>query len=164
MERNWNPTTRKFDSDIAVLKMNEAVKFGTWIQPVCLPKISKILKNFNYGEVVGFGKFDKSGMHSNIPRKANTPIRKSDDCYNEFPQLSNIASHKTFCGGFANGTGVCNGDSGGGLYVVQDDVYYLRGIVSASLHGTDYGCDVESYSIFTDIRFHLNFIKATKSN
>lgn len=139
--------------------MNEAVKFGAWIQPVCLPKVSAPLKNFNYGEVVGFGKFDKSGKHSNIPRKANTPIRKSDDCYNEFPQLLNIASHKTFCGGFANGTGVCNGDSGGGLTVIQDEVHYLRGIVSASLHGTEYGCDVESYSIFTDIRYYFNFIK-----
>jgi len=91
--------------------------------------------------------------------KANTPIRKADDCYNEFPSLSNIASHKTFCGGFANGTGACTGDSGGGLTVVQDDVHYLRGIVSASLHGTDYECDVKSYNIYTDIRYYMNFIK-----
>ena len=126
---------------------------------MCLPKVSAPLKNFNYGVVVGFGKSETSGPHENIPKKAETPIKSSDDCYSEFPSLLNIASHRTFCGGFANGTGSCTGDSGGGLTVVQDDVHYLRGIVSASLHATEYGCDVKSYSIFTDIRFFVNFIK-----
>jgi secreted trypsin-like serine protease len=162
IDRNWNPNAKKFDSDIAILKMNEEIKFGTWIQPVCIPKISAPIGNIKFGEVVGFGKYDRSGLHSNIPKKANTPIRKSDDCYNEFPELLNIASHKTFCGGFANGTGVCTGDSGGGLTVIEDDVHYLRGIVSASLHGTDYGCDVQSYSIFTDVRFFYTLIKNIK--
>jgi len=158
IDRNWNPYSSKLDADIAVLETNEEVKFGTWIQPVCIAKVSAAIKNFNYGIVVGFGKTEKHGAH--FPWKAYIPIRNSVDCYNEFPSLLNIASHKTFCGGFANGTGACTGDSGGGLTVVQDDVHYLRGIVSASLHGAEYGCDVESYNIYTDIRYYMNFIKS----
>ncbi|KAL7011481.1 hypothetical protein ACKWTF_014277 [Chironomus riparius] len=155
----WNPHTIKYDADIAVLKLSGNVTFGTWIQPVCIAKFNAPLSYFKTGIVVGFGKTEKAGTHSNVPMKANTPIRESDDCYNEYPSLIKIASHKTFCGGFANGTGACTGDSGGGLTVVQDDVHYLRGIVSASLHGTDYGCNVESYSIFTDVKFFLPFMK-----
>ena len=156
---DWNPHTAKFDADIAVLRLNEDVTFGMYIQPVCLASISRNLVHFSDGIIIGFGKTEKAGPHSNVPMKANTPIRKSDDCYNEFPSILNIASRRTFCGGFANGTGACNGDSGGGLTVVQDDVHYLRGIVSASLHGTEYGCDVESYSIFTDVKNFIAYLK-----
>jgi len=156
---DWNPHTAKFDADIAVLRLSEDVSFGTYIQPVCLAKFGVSLKNYNDGIVIGFGKSENSFSHSNVPIKANIPIRTSEDCYAEYPSILNIASRRTFCGGFANGTGACTGDSGGGLTVVQDDVHYLRGIVSASLHGAEYGCDVESYSIFTDMKFFLNFIK-----
>jgi len=160
VHNQWNPHTTQFDADIAVLKLSVDVTFGTWIQPVCIAKLVAPLKNTNKGVIVGFGKSEKSAPHENVPMKANTPIRSSDDCYAEFPSLIKLATYRTFCGGYANGTGACTGDSGGGLTVVQDDVHYLRGIVSASLHGTEYGCDVESYSIFTDIKNYLPFLKS----
>ena len=62
-----------------------------------------------------------------------------------------MLSHRGICGGYANGTGVCTGDSGSGLIVVHDGIYYLRGIVSASLNGPLSGCNLRAYSIFTDI-------------
>ncbi|KAL7011478.1 hypothetical protein ACKWTF_014276 [Chironomus riparius] len=156
---NWNPHTVKYDADIAVLRLNEDVSFSTYIQPVCLASLSMSLSPFKNGIVVGFGKSETSYSHENVPIKANTPIRSAQDCYNEFPSILNIASRRTFCGGYANGTGACTGDSGSGLTVVQDEVHYLRGIVSASLKDETYGCDLNSYSIFTDLKFYLNFIK-----
>lgn len=57
------------------------------------------------------------------------------------------------------GTGVCNGDSGGGLtFSRSNKVSYLRGIVS---NGQDPGCDKYAYSIFTDVAQHLPWIKET---
>jgi len=58
-------------------------------------------------------------------------------------------SNRGFCGEYANRTGVCDGDSGGGLIVEHNNRHYLRGIVSFSLYGEFNGCD--SYSTYADI-------------
>ncbi|XP_070502074.1 coagulation factor X-like [Chironomus tepperi] len=159
IHNQFNPQEEDLDADIAVLKLSVDVAFSDWIQPVCIAKIMAPLKNFHDGVVVGFGRTEKSGRHSNVPTKVSIPIRDRGDCYNEFPSLKNIASHRTFCGGYADGTGACTGDNGGGLTVVQDNVHYLRGIVSASIHGTDYGCDVQSYAIYTDVKNFITYLK-----
>ena len=56
------------------------------------------------------------------------------------------------------GTGVCNGDSGGGLafYDEKSDRWYLQGIVSISPRkkGT-FICDSFFYSVFTKVIFFL---------
>lgn len=55
------------------------------------------------------------------------------------------------------GTGPCNGDSGGGLYLPLKDPegavrWYLRGIVSLSLIDTNTGlCDLNHFTVFTDV-------------
>ena len=116
---NWNPMVERFDADIAVLILNEEVEFNHYIQPACMAKVGINIKDFTEGVIVGFGKTENSVAHSDVPRKADTPIKKSIDCYHEFPRLVNIASYRTACGGHANGTGSCTGDSGGGLTVVS---------------------------------------------
>jgi secreted trypsin-like serine protease len=55
---------------------------------------------------------------------------------------------------------VCAGDSGGGILVKVSNVYYLRGIVSSSLLTNDYECDVDSYSVFTNVLKFTNWIKS----
>jgi hypothetical protein len=158
----WNPLGGKFDADIAVLVLDEDVEFNYYIQPVCITRSGKDIVHYTDGIIVGFGKSERSNSHENVPIKANTPIRTAQDCYDEFPSLLNIASHRTFCGGFANGTGSCTGDSGGGLTIVSNGRHYLRGIISASLYAQEYGCDVNSYSIFTDMRFFVKFVNDVK--
>ncbi|KAL7011483.1 hypothetical protein ACKWTF_014279 [Chironomus riparius] len=158
----WNPIAERYDADIAILMLNEEVTFGYYIQPVCIAKISADIKNMHDGVIVGFGKSESSVSHENVPRKASTPIQKSENCFDKFPNMAGIASHRTFCGGNANGTGSCTGDSGGGLTVIDNGRHFLRGIVSASLYANKYGCDVNSYAIFTDVRFFTSFIKDSK--
>ncbi|XP_070502071.1 serine protease gd-like [Chironomus tepperi] len=155
---DWNPQKEKYDADIAVLILAQEVEFSHYIQPACLAKRNNDLKKLNDGIIVGFGKSESSASHENEPRKATTPIVKTVDCLKKFPDLGNIATYRTFCGGFANGTGACTGDSGGGLTVVNAGRHFLRGVVSSSLYSKKYGCNVNAYSIFTDIRFFLTFI------
>ena len=62
-----------------------------------------------------------------------------------------MLSPRTFCGGYANGTGMCTGDAGSGLAVVHENRHYLRGIVSASLLNAYAKCDHTKHSIFTNI-------------
>lgn len=156
---SWNPQIDRYNGDIAVLILEQNVAFSNYIQPVCLPKIGVKMKNLNDGVIVGFGKSESSVSHENEPSKASTPIQDAVKCFSKFPKLAGIAAHKTFCGGNANGTGACTGDSGGGLTVVSNGRHFLRGIVSASLYADKYGCDVDSYAIFTDMRFYISYVK-----
>lgn len=86
-----------------------------------------------------------------LPKIINIPIHSNDDCFFEFPDLLKISSRRTFCGGTGAGNGVCKGDSGSGMAVMYEGAYYLRGIVSSSLRNIDMSCDVNKYSIFTDV-------------
>jgi secreted trypsin-like serine protease len=111
------------------------------------------------GFVVGFGKSeDESKFHENIPKVLGTPIHRNDDCFLANHELASISSKRTFCAGSGNGEGVCNGDSGSGLIVQHNGVYYLRGIVSSSLRASKYGCDVDSYAVFTDVLMFSGWI------
>jgi len=155
----WNPQVERFNGDIAVLILEQDVIFSTYIQPVCLPTYGHKIKDLKDGVIVGFGKSESSVSHANVPSKASTPIQDSGKCFSKFPTLAGISAYKTFCGGNANGTGSCTGDSGGGLTVVSNGRHFLRGIVSASLYANKYGCDVDSYAIFTDMRFYISFVR-----
>lgn len=144
-----------------MLILEKNIEFDEHIQPICLvqPKTLSDLSAIDTGVVVGFGRsedFDK--IHENIPKVITVPIHKRDSCFLEFPDLVRISSRRTFCRGYANGTGVCSGDSGSGLVVEHNEAYFLRGIVSSSIRGGKYGCDVDSYSVFTDILDYSDWI------
>jgi len=136
-----------FDADIAIITLEEPVQFTKYIQPICLnpPHASK-------GFVVGYGKSeDLSKIHENIPKIIETPIHDNANCFLKNQQLVSISSSRTFCGGSGEGTGVCIGDSGSGLFVSYQQTFYFRGIVSSSLFKFGKSCDVDTYSVFTDI-------------
>jgi secreted trypsin-like serine protease len=103
------------------------------------------------GFVVGFGKSeDETKSHENIPKILGTPIHTNENCFLANRELVLLSSKRTFCAGSGTGVGVCNGDSGSGLFVQQNGHYYLRGIVSSSLRNDKLGCDVDTYAVFTD--------------
>jgi secreted trypsin-like serine protease len=159
MHPDWNTLTESFDADIAVLVLESNVAFSRYIQPVCLLSSSSNLAAADSGVVVGYGKSeDETKIHENIPKMLSSQIHSNPHCFLDNRALARISSGRTFCGGPGRGIGVCRGDSGGGLYVTDGNAYYLRGIVSSSLIGGQYGCDVDTYSVFTDILKFINWI------
>jgi len=62
--------------------------------------------------------------------------------------------------GLILGGTTCNGDSGGGLVVENEKNpgrYQLRGILSSG----EKGCVAKSYSLFSSVSYHKNWIKRT---
>jgi hypothetical protein len=130
---DWNPLAVSFDADLAMLELEYPVYFTNYIQPICLWE-SPFDPPQTSGVVVGYGKSEDSTIiHENIPKVINVPIHSQENCFLRNPALVPISSKRTFCGGNRDGTGVCNGDSGGGLVISLNNVFYLRGIVSSSL-------------------------------
>lgn len=140
-----------FDADIAIITLEDPVQFTKYIQPICLNP-----SNATNGIVVGYGKSeDLTKEHENIPKIIDTPIHDNANCFLKNHDLVDLSSNRTFCGGNGNGQGVCTGDSGSGLYVFSQQAFYLRGVVSSSLFSFGQSCDVDTYSVFTDVN-HFN--------
>ena len=148
---HWNPKTPTFDADIAVLELKNEIQFTVYIQPICLISSDAVQEEITKGYVVGYGKSeDRSKLHEETPKIIETPIMDFNNCSDTFSDLQSLLSNRMFCGGYANGTGTCTGDSGSGLYVEHDGTYYLRGVVSSSLYNYLNECNVNKPSAFTD--------------
>jgi len=152
---DWHPNAPSYDADIAVLELIREVQFDEFIQPICLVEPNSVAASVSLGIVAGFGKSEHRETE-NIARVINVPIYNYKHCTSDHHSM---ISHRTLCGGYANGTGVCKGDSGSGLIVLHDGIYYLRGIVSSSLYASTYECDVNKFSVFTDITEFSSWIK-----
>lgn len=110
------------------------------------------------GIVVGYGQSETTKTHEHIPRKIKYPIHDFATCKQSDSILAEMVSSRTICGGYRNGTGTCTGDSGSGLYVLYNNLYYLRGIVSSSAMGGHDMCDLEKYTVLTDASDFYSFI------
>jgi len=163
IHHDWNPYIDSFDADIAILELSNQIHFDQYIQPICLAEPGSEVASINVGYVVGFGKSERTDKEE-IARLVETPIHSYRVCGTNSSDHQPLLSNRGFCGGYANGTGVCTGDSGSGLIVEYEGIYYLRGIVSSSLGGSIEGCNLYQYSIFTDILGFFGWIKSGKDD
>ncbi|XP_017768292.1 PREDICTED: serine protease gd-like [Nicrophorus vespilloides] len=89
------------------------------------------------------------------------PIVDTKSCVSSKPEFfEKFTTNKTFCAGYKNGTSVCNGDSGGGMFFRNENVWYLRGIVSVSLALQRKYCDPHNYVVFTDLAAYIDFVQS----
>lgn len=149
----WNFTNEKFDADIAVAVLTESVEFSNHIQPVCLPQSSHDEVSGD-GTIVGWGKSKIDHEHDVIPNKLIVPAVNSSHCYTTFYVLGAISSNGAFCAGFANqAKAPCRGDSGSGFLLKDTSTssWNVRGIVSASIIDFDHGCDINKFSLYTNV-------------
>ena len=135
----------------------DEIPITRFIRPICLATNDLDL---NKGYVTGWGKSeDESKTHETIPKELQVPIWNNERCFLESHQFTQLSSVRTFCAGSRNNSGVCNGDSGGGLFIESNGVFYLKGIVSASLTKAN-KCDVSNFAIYTNIAKFLSWIDA----
>lgn len=103
-------------------------------------------------------------MFADHLRVTSIPVVSEENCIkNQKKDFKKYVTYTTFCAGYQNGTGVCNGDSGGGLIFPKDEkknVWYLQGIVSVSprRHGTSF-CDPNYYTIFTKLSKYTDWLQ-----
>lgn len=157
----WNPDTTQYDSDLSILQFeHKSIHFNDYVQPICLldphyePPVSK-------AKVVGWGKSeDQTKKHENIAKVVDALIQTNEQCFLDEKALIDISSRLTFCAGLRNGSGVCLGDSGGGLFIKENGVSYLKGVVSSSLI-KDEQCDVSKNAVYTNVPMFSEWIGRT---
>lgn len=173
-----------FNNDIAIIRLDSEVSFTTYVQPICLWDARRVALDEivgRNGAVVGWGLNERDELPSELDL-AYMPVVESMDCLLSDPDFfGSLLNHRTYCAGFRNGrrslpesysrsdgilffysgTGACNGDSGGGMYFVENESYTLRGIVSQTRarSGEENFCDSRHYVVFTDTASYSNWIR-----
>nr|XP_029720524.1 polyserase-2-like [Aedes albopictus] len=152
-----------FENDIALLKLSCEITFTNYIQPVCLwqgdTQLSKIISKIGF--VVGWGLHEGYSMPKKLS-EATMPIVSSKKCWesDRWHYSKYYFESKTFCAGRRNGTHVNAGDSGSGLYMRMGSNWVLRGLISnAKTNPLTLKVQPDSYAIFTDVAYYLNWIK-----
>ncbi|KAK7861954.1 hypothetical protein R5R35_006323 [Gryllus longicercus] len=162
--------TTSFDADVAVLRLIIAAVYTPFIRPICLWAGSQKLEAVvgMHGTVIGWGRDEMGHKATNEPRQTQLPIVSQEECLLSQPDFISITSKRTFCAGFRNNSGPCNGDSGSGMFLRFSDGtvprWYLRGITSVSLYDRQQNrCDLLNYVVFTDMakygRWMQQFLK-----
>ncbi|KAG6463172.1 hypothetical protein O3G_MSEX013717 [Manduca sexta] len=159
--------TNNYQNDIAVVILETTIVYKPHIRPVCLNFDIQFEKEQLYvgslGKVAGWGIKDEAGNPSQVLKVVKLPYVDVLQCISQSPQAFRpyITGDK-ICAGFANGTGLCKGDSGGGLSFPAvnrlTERYYLRGIVSTA-HTSNEACNAFALTTFTNILSHEHFIK-----
>ncbi|XP_070504079.1 uncharacterized protein [Chironomus tepperi] len=156
---DWNVEVDLYDADIAVLVLEKEIQFNSYIQPVCLDGPQSQIYKAVSAVAVGFGKTE-TGKTSNIAKKLSVPILDYHKCSTKKDIFQYLLSPRTFCGGPGDGRGICQGDSGSGLFVFYNNQFYLRGISSASIANEANECNVNTFAVFTDATNFCGWIRS----
>ena len=151
VHEDWNPNLESFDADIAIITFEAgAIMFSTYVQPICLWN-DDTPPTQTEGHVGGWGQSQNlEKFFVEIPTKLKVPIHANEFCFLTTKNLVDLASNRTFCAGRGDGSGICDGDSGGGVSIKDGSTFFFRGIVSSGLYD-QIGCDVSKFAIFTDV-------------
>uniref|UniRef100_A0A0P6JRT7 Putative trypsin-like serine protease n=1 Tax=Aedes aegypti TaxID=7159 RepID=A0A0P6JRT7_AEDAE len=155
-----NFTGLDFRNDIAILELNTLARFNDYVQPACV-SISDSLTG-QQGTVIGWG-VTEDDVISPILKSTGMPVIDSITCLTSNRAVfGKTLDRGIFCAGFLNGTNVCNGDSGGGIFFQVDNAWYLGGIVSYSQKRDDNSnlCQTNSFGAFTNVRAYLSWISS----
>lgn len=151
--------------DIAVLSLKTAVRFSDFVLPICvgLTRSDESIRDIigQQGRAVGWGLTENDETSTDL-KLAILPIVDHAECLATDPDLfGQLIYPGMFCAGFRNGTSVCNGDSGGGMYINEGNRWFLRGITSFSGAREDGSnkCDVKNYAGFMNVQYYASWIR-----
>uniref|UniRef100_A0A182LSY4 Peptidase S1 domain-containing protein n=1 Tax=Anopheles culicifacies TaxID=139723 RepID=A0A182LSY4_9DIPT len=163
-----------YNLDIAIVVLNDLISYRSYIRPICLERnlrteSEKRIKPNSVGRVAGWGFTTSTGNLSSVLNVIDIPTVDYVTCreYSPATYRPYLTGDKFCAGDPSTGTGVCQGDSGGGFAigkkVAGETVYYLYGLVSSAPRATDGGCDINKYVAFTEVQNYIPMILDAES-
>ncbi|KAM5251206.1 ovochymase-1, partial [Hipposideros larvatus] len=120
-------------SDIALLYLKHKVKFGTGIQPICLPQRDDKFEDGIVCMASGWGKISETSDYSNVLQEMEVPVLDDRTCNTVLRGMNLLPPGRTMlCASFPDGEkDACQGDSGGPLVCKRGNgTWILAGITS----------------------------------
>ncbi|XP_043928575.1 coagulation factor X [Protopterus annectens] len=149
---------KTYDNDIAVVKLEDEIKFNPQVIPVCLPNkdfSENVLMKQENAVISGFGRIHERGLQSTKLRKLHVPYIERTKCVES---SSFHVTQNMFCAGYETEVkDACQGDSGGPHVTAFNGIHFITGIVSWGE-----GCAREGkYGIYTKVSKYLPWIRRT---
>ncbi|XP_050512830.1 CLIP domain-containing serine protease HP8-like [Diabrotica virgifera virgifera] len=118
-------------NDIAIIKLNQTVKYTNFIRPICLPEPNEESSRNDRLMIAGWGLTEHGD--TNVKIKVELLFRMRDECMTAYRPIGLILSDSQICAGGNYGKDSCKGDSGGPLMkrsIPNPFQWYQEGIVS----------------------------------
>ncbi|XP_052864154.1 uncharacterized protein LOC128270777 [Anopheles cruzii] len=169
VHRHGNYSSGSPRHDLAMLTLRTVLEFDEFVQPVCLsPEEPGPGSDRIYGLVTGWG-LTEGDVLARTLQSAAMPVVSPLQCLASDPRLfSQVLYEGMFCGGWENGTNVCNGDSGGAFVVSINGSWTALGVVSftglredSSVSQATARCNTRSLAGFVNIARYLDWIETT---
>lgn len=159
---NFNPENLRYD--VALLKTLNEVELSDYIQPICLP-VGSIVENVKYGHVVGWG-IGEGNVMKTVLQKATLGLVDEATCLKSNANLFSMLlsnDNSNFCAGNINETNVCEGDSGGGMFVYNkmNKQWQIRGIINAGARARSAEetlCGTKQFVMFANVTYFIDWI------
>ncbi|CAO1381160.1 unnamed protein product [Diamesa hyperborea] len=146
-------------NDIGLLVLNGQIQYTSYITHICLFSAQAPIESLigERGTILGWGlTMDKKiSQHLNHAQMTFASRLACTDSNVLFALLNNNA----YC---ANSQGTlqtaCSGDSGGGMVLLVNGKFHIRGLVSTAINEKGKICHVGQYVAFTDVSAYLKWI------
>ncbi|KAK2584068.1 hypothetical protein KPH14_006515 [Odynerus spinipes] len=168
IQNSYQDHEGNYASDIALIILKMPVEINNAVRPACVDLQSdyallEAQRNGDSGFVAGMG-ITENDTYSSTLRITSMRVISNEKCReSQHRDFRKYVTYTSFCAGWANGTGVCNGDSGGGLILRRPNttIWEVHGIVSISPRrlGTSI-CDPRAYTVFTKVSLYGNWIRS----
>jgi len=118
------------ENDIALVKLEKAIKLGPTKRTICLPPQGHHVAPKTECVISGWGSTGASPLPS-VLQEATVPVLSDEVCNDADHYNGQIIRGRMFCAGRSTGgVDACQGDSGGPLVCQSNSVWFLQGITS----------------------------------
>lgn len=150
---NYNRFT--FENDVALIQLSKAVTFSDTINPALLPSIACRNESFVNRTVIASGWGLRHPNDAELPAEMHwAPLYIITETLCKRLLGSSIVHPSTICARGTNSESVCNGDSGGPLFLTSDN----RTIIGITSFGHRVGCHFGLPQGFGRVTRHLDWI------
>ncbi|XP_020285267.1 prostasin-like [Pseudomyrmex gracilis] len=164
---NYIDSRGSVGAEIAILQVDRPFEKSAYLIPICIDLFNAlpVLKQNSTIKLPAFDRPSATSTSSGMLQALEVSYSSIDQCTSAAQSADieqYLRSHDKFCARYTNGSFVCDGDSGNGVVVFSDGLWYLRGVVTSSLglikEVAVIRCNHNMFTIFTQISSHVSFI------
>jgi len=140
--------------DIALIKVNDVFS-GAFANIATDTEVADAESMFSQATAVGFGRTSQNGPTSVVGLEVTTRLWSQAECRKQWPYRGVTFFSGFICSQGSTSATVCNGDSGGPLFVIVNGERKLAGVLS---FGSAAGCGI-SFNVHARLNTYSDFLK-----